>query len=640
MADKPMHRGALLGWLLGLPLALFAVGCWQWWRADAADPFAHALGMTAAGLSLMALLVAGSGLIYLHQLGRVAMVSRDALLQAFERGRSVFPVYLQVLVVLLYAAAAVSLVYELVWLIRAPIRAPLVLIWMAVAAMTLVCAGFFSLRDARRAARMPQEIEPLREIAQAVPPTPDSALWQFVRAIALQVGTQPPDHVLVGLDGGFFVTERPVQLLGTEQVLQGRTLHLSLPYLAYFHEAELQAVIAHELGHFVGQDLVYSQRFAPIYQTAWAHLMSLSTATPQAWWWVIWLRTPVLRFGDFFLSTFDGAVLHWSRVRELAADAVSVQASSREAAANALLRTAALEARVNEMLANLCERLPPASDDVLTQLSQCVQDHGLDDPREGLTHGQTHPTDTHPDLATRLAALDVTLSTELVERAMEPRRSDLLERFALPPDLSNTLRDRLQVLVQEERAKDRQMLQGMVDTGRASSMAVYEQTTFMVWVLGIVSVIMLGFLILAAIRSAGAVALLVLTALTLPWAIWAYVAWRDGREPAVVIDAQGLKLYGHQLRWADVAGMGMDAQSSNLRLTVQLADGVALPKLGVRRGRAKRIKKHHLLVLTLKGVRGRYLNQVNEALRAAWNGQQASKALKDLDPQGADAVAD
>ena len=118
------------------------------------------------------------------------------------------------------------------------------------------------------------------------------------------------------------------------------------------------------------------------------------------------------------------------------------------------------------------------------------------------------------------------------------------------------------------------------------------------------------------------------------------MAWRDGREPAVVIDAQGLKLYGHQLRWADVAGMGMDAQSSNLRLTVQLADGVALPKLGVRRGRAKRIKKHHLLVLTLKGVRGRYLNQVNEALQAAWNGQQASKALKDLDPQGADAVAD
>ncbi|MFD2022059.1 M48 family metalloprotease [Pseudocitrobacter faecalis] len=45
--------------------------------------------------------------------------------------------------------------------------------------------------------------------------------------------------------------------------LTGNTLYLPLTYLSLLNEAEIAAVVGHELGHFTGEDTQYSLRFAP-----------------------------------------------------------------------------------------------------------------------------------------------------------------------------------------------------------------------------------------------------------------------------------------------------------------------------------------------------------------------------------------
>src|SRR4051812_34994577 len=53
--------------------------------------------------------------------------------------------------------------------------------------------------------------------------------WGRVKELASALQTNPPDQIVVGIDPSFFVTEHPVTF-GSE-VLQGRTLYLSLPML-------------------------------------------------------------------------------------------------------------------------------------------------------------------------------------------------------------------------------------------------------------------------------------------------------------------------------------------------------------------------------------------------------------------------
>ena len=55
------------------------------------------------------------------------------------------------------------------------------------------------------------------------------ALWARVDALAGQVGTAPPDHIIAGIDTNFYVTEAPLSV--NQQPLAGRKLYVSLPLL-------------------------------------------------------------------------------------------------------------------------------------------------------------------------------------------------------------------------------------------------------------------------------------------------------------------------------------------------------------------------------------------------------------------------
>ena len=72
-------------------------------------------------------------------------------------------------------------------------------------------------------------------------------------------GVKSPDNLVAGLDYSFFVT--PESLWTVNGQLQGSSLFICLPLCRIMNQAELQAVIVHELAHFRGEDTEFGRRF-------------------------------------------------------------------------------------------------------------------------------------------------------------------------------------------------------------------------------------------------------------------------------------------------------------------------------------------------------------------------------------------
>lgn len=173
-------------------------------------------------------------------------------------------------------------------------------------------------------------------------------LWTLLRELAARLDTPAPQHLLVGLCDGFYVTANRVCLQPSGEHLQGRSLYLSLPLLGLLDRAELSAVIAHELAHFAGRDAHYSLRFLPIYQGAASQLAAIEEQEAN-----VFERAalePARLLAGYFLERFGLAVNHWSRLREFAADRRAAQLAGAPAMASALLRSAAAGAPIRAFL--------------------------------------------------------------------------------------------------------------------------------------------------------------------------------------------------------------------------------------------------------------------------------------------------
>lgn len=173
-------------------------------------------------------------------------------------------------------------------------------------------------------------------------------LWTLLRELAARLDTPAPQHLLVGLCDGFYVTANRVCLQPSGEHLEGRSLYLSLPLLGLLDRAELSAVIAHELAHFAGRDAHYSLRFLPIYQDAASQLAAIEEQEAN-----VFERAalePARLLAGYFLERFGLAVNHWSRLREFAADRRAAQLAGAPAMASALLRSAAAGAPIRAFL--------------------------------------------------------------------------------------------------------------------------------------------------------------------------------------------------------------------------------------------------------------------------------------------------
>lgn len=233
-------------------------------------------------------------------------------------------------------------------------------------------------------------------------------LWSLIDKVAAEIGSSPPKYVVVGLDPTFFVTEERVQCLNGRS--NGRILFLSLPMCRILTPSELAAVIGHELGHFRGGDLWFSQRFYPIYQGTARSLAALETAA-DTWVQAIALFPSLTILGLFFES-FATAERSVSRTRELAADRCGVDAASTRDLAVALGKLTAFS-REWERGQLLLQRQARLSRSQVHNVSKAFAESARQtDPAEAAgrltTDSVPHPLDSHPPLAVRLSSLGLT----------------------------------------------------------------------------------------------------------------------------------------------------------------------------------------------------------------------------------------
>jgi Zn-dependent protease with chaperone function len=266
---------------------------------------------------------------------------------------------------------------------------------------------------------------PMPVLGQEVSQEQAPQLWDYVRGLAGRVGALPPDHIVLGMVEGFYVTSSDVDLLPSETALKGRTLHVPMMYLGLLDPAETGAVIGHELAHFAGADTEYSLRFVPIYQGIGRSLGVIAETMLQS---DVLQRTtlwPAFMLGEYFMERFDHAVNHWSRVRELAADAAGAQLTGNIAIASALVRIAAIDPLLQHSVSTHVARATnPNAEHVLTRdlpgsVVQELAAQPLTLPEEEMAASQPHPSDTHPSNRERLASLQVSVE-EAVSRGIRP----------------------------------------------------------------------------------------------------------------------------------------------------------------------------------------------------------------------------
>jgi Zn-dependent protease with chaperone function len=287
---------------------------------------------------------------------------------------------------------ALSFWVPALWFERYSVKLIFVTGFLAVVAVGLVIAAIF---------KRPKTDFQLD--GNVIPRDAAEPLWHALRAICDRVGTTPPDQVIVGIDDNFFVTEHPVIVQGN--TLRGRTLFVSLSLLKQLHGAEAEAVLAHEMAHFSGNDTLYSKRISPLLTCYGSYLQTLHEGG---------VTMPVFYFMLCFRALYQLSLGRLSRQRERRADRIAVESTSPRDFAGALLRIVAY-ARYRQTVqkdlfdneralesANISERIEQGFPQYAVSLASNL-DLGSQET--------SHPFDSHPPLSERLDAIGMPLGS-------------------------------------------------------------------------------------------------------------------------------------------------------------------------------------------------------------------------------------
>lgn len=247
-------------------------------------------------------------------------------------------------------------------------------------------------------------------IGRVLPRDAAPLLWARVDEASRKLGALAPDHIVVGVEPNFYVTESEVEC--SDNTLKGRTLFCSAPLCRILSTTELDAVIGHELGHFKGQDTEYSKRFAPIYRGTASSLEALEGDEEEGALAIALLPGRVLL--GYFLHAFSIAESKHSRSREFAADKAGAAVSTPEDLGVALTKLHAFadvwqgvtEESINALRQGLAF---PNVSTLFAEASVAIASNEL---LESVRDAQvSHPTDSHPPLSERLDALGVSMAT-------------------------------------------------------------------------------------------------------------------------------------------------------------------------------------------------------------------------------------
>jgi Zn-dependent protease with chaperone function len=223
----------------------------------------------------------------------------------------------------------------------------------------------------------------------------DLSLWHELDKICSRVGTELPDQVVMGIDDNFFVTEMPIAVSG--KTCHGRTLYVSLSLLKQMNADEVDAVLAHEMAHFSGEDTVYSKKIAPLL-VRYSHYLD---ALGKGFAW------PIYHYMNCFRALYELSLSKFGRQREFRADQIAMQVTSPFALAVGLLRIVAYSHFRNNVqqelfqedhslgVANIRERTEAGFQTFAKTFASTDDVAKLE---------SAHPFDRHPSVSLRLEA--------------------------------------------------------------------------------------------------------------------------------------------------------------------------------------------------------------------------------------------
>jgi len=231
--------------------------------------------------------------------------------------------------------------------------------------------------------------------APPLPPNSHQRLQELVADVARRAGHPVPKEVHLLLDANAHAAQS-----GGLFRRGASSVAIGLPFLAWLDRPEVEAIVAHELGHHLAGDV----RLGP-----WVHRTrsSMAQALEHLEGSGFWLDLPFIGYAQAFLRYS----LSVSRAQEYAADAVSARVAGKEAAAGALVvteeRSAAWNAYLRTEIQPMLESgfLPPLLEG-FAHFEAAIAAAELKDDAEPEPEGSSK-NDTHPTLRERLSALGV-----------------------------------------------------------------------------------------------------------------------------------------------------------------------------------------------------------------------------------------
>lgn len=349
-----------------------------------------ALGAMAAGILL---------LLLIKSVGFLTRSNRTLLVLAFVPGLYLTTLML-VGVILVHAAIAIGIIYYVTAVFLGIIPTGILLAIGVGAAVGVLAMARATLSVVRKSETYVVGSELSREDAPL--------LWSHVESLATKIGALHPQHIIIGLDPNFFVTEAKVVCLsGT---ISGRTLYCSLPLCRILSKDEMSAVVGHELGHYEGKDTKFSKRFYPVYRGTTEAIASLRAAGGEGIHALALI--PAIAVLGYFLQCFALAEHRLGRERELAADKVGAAVTGPSVMATALVKVHAFTAYWGTLQEAAVAALKQGKIFVnasKTYAETCAENAGPS-ALQGIADSHiSHPTDTHPSLDARLKNLGMSL---------------------------------------------------------------------------------------------------------------------------------------------------------------------------------------------------------------------------------------
>ncbi|MFK8258649.1 M48 family metallopeptidase [Erwinia sp. AnSW2-5] len=227
-------------------------------------------------------------------------------------------------------------------------------------------------------------------------------LWARIDALASQVGTTPPDHIIAGIDTNFYVTESSLSV--NEQVLHGRKLYVSIPLLRQLTTAQADGVMVHELTHLHEGDTASGALLGPKLHRfdQYIHLMSKDVSTLVVFYPLCLYR-----------MLFELAWQRNSREREFVADRSAANLITPAAIVESLIKISAYASYRSEVEQMLFDNKTLHGNEL--GISQAIAlglpQHVNSPDFIGMMREQNvpHPFDSHPPLADRMRNVGYTV---------------------------------------------------------------------------------------------------------------------------------------------------------------------------------------------------------------------------------------